>query len=155
MRMTISFWRNIILKNSHLLIALSIATVISCARINADRLSDSPVIPQQILEMIPSDKQIHVILPVLPGRMIPGREMLDKIERMIVNSGSDDVDYFVCVSEDGLTAEDKRVIRMDHRKERFLEVPLEALESLTGFSERKHGVQFLVGDRGVMHVFLR
>ena len=98
--------------------------------------------------MIPSDKQIHVILPVLPGRMIPGREMLDKIERMIVNSGSDDVDYFVCVSEDGLTAEDKRVIRMDHRKERFLEVPLEALESLTGFSERKHRVQFLVDNSG-------
>ncbi len=126
MRMTISFWRNIISKNSHLLIALSIATVISCARINADRLSDSPVIPQQILEMIPSDKQIHVILPVTPGRMIPGREMLDKIERMIVNSGSDDVDYFVCVPEGGMTAEDKRAIRIDNRKEKFLEMLLHA-----------------------------
>ncbi|MDE6094913.1 MAG: DUF1573 domain-containing protein, partial [Muribaculaceae bacterium] len=50
--------------------------------------------------------------------------------------------------EDGLTAEDKRVIRMDHRKERFLEVPLETLESLKGFSERKHGVQFLVDNSG-------
>jgi len=146
--MTISFWRNIISKNSHLLIALSIATVISCARINADHLSDSPVIPQQILEMIPSDKQIHVILPVTPGRMIPGREMIDKIERMIVNSGSDDVDYFVCVPEGILTAEDKRAIRIDHRKERFLEVPLEASESLTGFSDSKPGGCSLWTTRG-------
>ena len=148
MRMTISFWRNIILNNSHLLIALSIATVISCARINVDRLSDSPVIPWQILEMIPSNKQIHVILPVSQGRMIPGREMIDKIERMIVNAGSDDVDYFVCVPEGSLTAEDKRAIRIDHRKERFLEVPLGALESLTGFSGRKPGVLFLVDNSG-------
>ena len=148
MRMTISFWRNIILNNSHLLIALSIATVISCARINADRLSDSPVISQQILEMIPSDKQIHAILPVSQGRMIPGRGMLDKIERMIMNAGSDDVDYFVCVPEGSLTAEDKRAIRIDHRKERFLEVPLEALESLTGFSDGKPGGLFLVDKSG-------
>ncbi|MDE5674521.1 MAG: hypothetical protein K2I44_04130, partial [Muribaculaceae bacterium] len=75
------------------MIALSMAAVISCTGINVDRF----VIPQQILEMIPSDKQYHVILPVPQGKMIPGREMLDKIERMIVNSGSDDVDYFVCV----------------------------------------------------------
>ena len=148
MRMTISFWRNIILNSSHLLIALSIATVISCARINVDCLSDSPIIPQQILEMIPSDKQIHVILPVPQGRMIPGREMLDKIERIMVNSGSDDVDYFVCVPEGSLTAEDKRAIRIDHRKERFLEVPLEASESLTGFSDGKPGVLFLVDNSG-------
>ena len=103
--MTISFWRSIISKNSHLLIALSIATVISCARINADRLSDSPVIPQRILEMIPSDKQIHVILPVLPGRMIPGREMLDKIERMIVNA--------VLLSSCGMMTDD----RLEHALE--------------------------------------
>ena len=98
--------------------------------------------------MIPSDKQIHVILPVLPGRMIPGREMLDKIERMIVNSGSDDVDYFVCVPEGGLTAEDKRAIRIDHRKERFLEVPLESSVSLTGFADRKQEEVFSRSQRG-------
>ena len=148
MRMTTSFWRNTISNNSHLLTVLSALAAVSCNSTNDNRLSDTNLFPQEILGMIHSDKQYHIIKPVSSGKTFPGSDRLDDIESIIVNSGSDDVDYFVCVTEGSLTPEDKRVIKIDHRKERFLEVPLEVSESLTGFSDGKPGVLFLVDNSG-------
>lgn len=146
-----SYWRNIISRRDNLYNLLPVlisAIFISCSFTHSEKSVTNLTFPPEIMDFIPIGKQYHIILPVLPGRMIPGREMLDKIERMIENSGSDDVDYFVCVPEGGLTAEDKRAIRIDHRKERFLEVPLESSVSLTGFADGKQGEVFLLDNSG-------
>lgn len=146
-----SYWLNIISRRDNLSNFLSViilAIFISCRSTHSEESVANLVFHPEIMDLIPAGKQSHILLPVPPGRMIPGREMIDKIEMVIENSGSDDVDFFVCVPEGGMTSEDKRAIRIDHRKERFLEVPLEASESLTGFSDRKPGILFLVDKSG-------
>lgn len=151
MKTTTLFLRNIISRNKFLLtvvFSLTAIGVLTCVYKNTGEDVPETSISVEFLHIAGSDKCCHFLMPCPPANTISRDVRLDRIEEIITNSGSEDVDYFVCMTEDALTPEERRIFRINGRKSKILKITRNMADSLEDRFGNRPGLVILTDRKG-------
>lgn len=130
-------------------LALLITPVlISCtSKGNEDRVSYLDL-PEEITGKIEDEKAMHLIAPVITERGLAGNSTFDCLNKLVINSGSDDISYYVCVPKDFLTPTNKRMLKAGGYKDRIIEVSPQLASELKKRYGNYPRMAILVNDKG-------